>query len=408
MTQRKQRNSSIELLRIIAMVMIVAHHYVDHSTTFVSALPPFSGEEYFYLCMRSLGKLGVMLFFSISAWYLCMERHPTARKGLKRAWLLEREVLFYSLVLVCVCNVLLPNLTSTAITVKSCIPTASGIWWYVTAYMIFVLVAPFLTNGLRRLGKQSHAALCVILMVMWGIVAGLSPIPLFHMQYDGLVSFLFLYTVISFYRWYMDDMTTKSAVLLVIIGCICIFGSILLMQLLGTRLHSVALRNMSNFLTSNSVKLPIMMVGFGILVLAERKVFHNSCINAIASTTFAIYLISDYPPVRTALWNSRFGLAAVYGAHDAILISLASIFVVCITCMIVDFMRQFLFTMTVDRHPGAWFDKLSEFVVTRHSLQQIAQSIAEKPTPHEHLFESYQLDDQADEPIPRTESNTSR
>lgn len=247
--------------------------------------------------------------------------------------------------------------------------------------MIFVLVAPFLTNGLRRLGKQSHAALCVILMVMWGIVAGLSPIPLFHMQYDGLVSFLFLYTVISFYRWYMDDMTTKSAVLLVIIGCICIFGSILLMQLLGTRLHSVALRNMSNFLTSNSVKLPIMMVGFGILVLAERKVFHNSCINAIASTTFAIYLISDYPPVRTALWNSRFGLAAVYGAHKAILISLASIFVVCITCMIVDFMRQFLFTMTVDRHPGAWFDKLSEFVVTRHSLQQIAQSIAEKPTP---------------------------
>lgn len=92
MTQRKQRNSSIELLRIIAMVMIVAHHYVDHSTTFVSALPPFSGEEYFYLCMRSLGKLGVMLFFSISAWYLCMERHPTARKGLKRAWLLERGI----------------------------------------------------------------------------------------------------------------------------------------------------------------------------------------------------------------------------------------------------------------------------------------------------------------------------
>ena len=63
-----ERQSNIELLRILAMVMIVAHHFAVHS-----GLPIWSGHgaNVFwaqFLCMQ--GKVGVDLFVLITGCFL--------------------------------------------------------------------------------------------------------------------------------------------------------------------------------------------------------------------------------------------------------------------------------------------------------------------------------------------------
>ena len=63
-----ERQSNIELLRILAMVMIVAHHFAVHS-----GLPIWSGHgaNVFwaqFLCMQ--GKVGVDLFVLITGFFL--------------------------------------------------------------------------------------------------------------------------------------------------------------------------------------------------------------------------------------------------------------------------------------------------------------------------------------------------
>lgn len=93
------RNSSIELLRIIAMFMILMHHFVVHNGYDVLNLPLGPERIFLQLVMQGGGKVGVVIFFSISAWFF-LDREQTIKSNLKRVWIMERELLFWSLALV--------------------------------------------------------------------------------------------------------------------------------------------------------------------------------------------------------------------------------------------------------------------------------------------------------------------
>ena len=93
------RNSSIETLRIIAMFMILAHHFIVHNGYDVLKLPLGPERIVFQLVMAGGGKVGVVIFFSISAWFF-LDREQTIKSNLKRVWIMERELLFWSLAFV--------------------------------------------------------------------------------------------------------------------------------------------------------------------------------------------------------------------------------------------------------------------------------------------------------------------
>ena len=59
-------HSSIELLRIIAMFMILMHHFIVHNGYDVLKLPLGPERIFFQLVMAGGGKVGVVIFFSIS------------------------------------------------------------------------------------------------------------------------------------------------------------------------------------------------------------------------------------------------------------------------------------------------------------------------------------------------------
>lgn len=68
------RNSSIELLRIVAMFMILAHHFVVHNGYDAKNLPLGPERIFFQLVMQGGGKVGVVIFFTISAWFFLETR----------------------------------------------------------------------------------------------------------------------------------------------------------------------------------------------------------------------------------------------------------------------------------------------------------------------------------------------
>lgn len=92
-----QRNSSIELLRIIAMFMILMYHFITQNGFPINKLP-LAMEIFFRFFMASGGKVGVVIFFSISAWFF-LDKEQTIKSNLKRVWIMERELLFWSLTL---------------------------------------------------------------------------------------------------------------------------------------------------------------------------------------------------------------------------------------------------------------------------------------------------------------------
>ena len=402
-TNRKQRNSSIELLRIIAMLMILCNHYIVQSDVFIGEnVPPFSFKLYILLLLRCFGKLGVMIFFTISAWYLCMEKQPTMKKALKRVWILEREVLFYSLGLLVVCYIFARQYVTKPKIIYSIFPTISGReWWYVTAYVIFLLICPSLTKGLRAIGKGAHASLCVVFVIGWGIIAGLMPLGVLQSQYDGFINFLFIYVLVAFYRWYLDDFSARTAWLMVVIGASILAISILGIQLLGSQLGSDLLRSKSTYLSQTCVKLPMLLIGFGIMLLFEMKYLFNKVINSIASTTFGVYLIHEHQCVIDPLWrDSKFSLGRFYDSPYVFAFLLTVIISVFVVAMLIDYIRQGIFACTVNRKEGRWFYNLYDYIATCRWAIRLNRAVMAKPLPHESLIFSRNICDQADHPIP--------
>ncbi len=407
---KKERNSSVELLRLIAMLMIVAHHYVTMNPLIRHLdMEPISGRLFVFEGIYALGKIGLVIFFLISAWYLCEERNPTIRKGLKRSWILEREVLFYSLGFMLLFVVFRPDLISKKTIVYSFIPTTSGlVWWYVTAYVLFLCLSPYITVGLRAIGKKAHGALCMFMLVVWGAVSGMLPFDMFQLIGQSFIDFLYLYVLMTFYRWYLDDWSRKTAWALVGAGVVLIMGSIVVLQFLGSALHIDALRIHSHYLSSKCVMVPVIMIGFGLLLLAERRFFVNKVINYLAGTTFGIYLIHSYPPVRELLWHQWFVAERDYRMPHAVLRAAVSILIVFVGCMVVDCMRKALFSVTVDRNRGGWFDRVARFVDSRTWVRRLRAVVADEPAAAAGDIGSAALLNQADQPIPPTDVSVSR
>lgn len=372
----KNRNSNIELLRIFAMLMIVAHHAVIHNG-FKITEEVFTPLQGFYYVMQALGKIGVTLFFLISAWFLCDGRSLHFKKTFSRIYTLEKQLIFYGITLFIIffvlhrINDIVPN-PPLSLGVKSIIPVWGFLWWYCTAYVAFLLFSPFLTYFLHTAGKRIHFYLTVVLFITWGIIYGLTPLEFFGISGDTFIFFLVLYTFIAYLRWYNLVPSTKQSWTIIGIGG----GFLILCIVIGGTLKNITgIQAFTKLQTdfSDSGKLPIILISLGIfcLVIQSKRVWHSRVINSIAASTLAVYLIHDYPVTREFLWHSVFNIGKFYNSPFAPLISLGIILGVFIVCIAIDYVRRFLFRFVLDRHPGKYFNRIWDWGTVKVSNSQL-------------------------------------
>lgn len=98
--------------------------------------------------------------------------------------------------------------------------------------------------------------------------------------------------------------------------------------------------------------MPVIMIGFGMLLLFDRVTFHSHVINRIAQSAFAVYLITDYAAFEKLLWIRLFNLQNLYQQPLAILRILGILLAIYAACTLVDFIRQPLFAVAIGRQHG--------------------------------------------------------
>lgn len=69
MGRSKGRNSKVELLRIISMWFIVAHHFVIHNAEPISVFPGTVARMVLHGVLYPSGRIAVAVFFIITVWY---------------------------------------------------------------------------------------------------------------------------------------------------------------------------------------------------------------------------------------------------------------------------------------------------------------------------------------------------
>lgn len=113
-------------------------------------------------------------------------------------------------------------------------------------------------------------------------------------------------------------------------------------------------------------KLPAMMIGFGLVVLSVRHVFHSKLVNYLTDSAFDVYLI-HYQSAIYRLWVGWFLLKELYSSVHPILCGIMVIGAVFLVCLALDLIRWVLFRLTLDRRRGRGFERLYSWLTSKLS-----------------------------------------
>ena len=124
-----KRKSNFELLRIIAMIFIILHHFVVHQPDSFINMNIMSSSNFIYSLFFSGGKFGVALFIMITGYFM-IDKDFKFNKLIK----LELQVLFYTLsifLLLLITGVTEFNFTELF---TSIFPVINKKYWFITSY----------------------------------------------------------------------------------------------------------------------------------------------------------------------------------------------------------------------------------------------------------------------------------
>lgn len=171
------RNAGIELLRIIAMGMVLMLHVLGQG----GILPAEGmGTSTFHLVWAlELSSLCAVNCFALISGYVGISSKYRFSRGID-LWL---QVLFYSIGSTCFFLIICPQLVTKDIIVKSVFPVVTGQYWFITAYFCLFFLIPFLNKIINSSKPKDLYILCAILIMFFSVTPTLSGIDVFKAQW---------------------------------------------------------------------------------------------------------------------------------------------------------------------------------------------------------------------------------
>lgn len=187
------RDSNIELLRIVSMMLIILFHFSVHGPW------PADGVLAANVAVGVLafgGKLGVNCFVLITGYF--MTRSSVRMASVARVVL---ETWFYSWGLLILFAVAQPELVTQARLEKAVLPLVSGEYWFITNFVALMVVSPFLNLLFDRLSRRGKSRLAAIGFVTISVLPTLTT---FNPLGSDLLWFFYLYLMGGWIRELME------------------------------------------------------------------------------------------------------------------------------------------------------------------------------------------------------------
>lgn len=289
-------------------------------------------NQIFVSMLRPGGTVGVAVFFLISGYFLIKKEGASIRKVLI-------ETLLYGIVCGVISSVL--KLLDVAdyvswwtITTSILVPvTSSNIYWFIPAYIILVMLVPFLNKRLKALSDKSYFNLLIILWIFTYTFD-----ILLEGKYTGLEKGIFYYCTGGYIRLYKNEKigTSKQFVILSAFLLTWTFYGYLF-YVMENGISLMGFNIPMRLLDAMGESVLTLLCGVFIFILFKSFNIRSQIINKLAATTLSMYLISDNPALRMFIWENIWHVQYLYlsGSFFAIkgvLIILAT----CFACSLVD------------------------------------------------------------------------
>jgi len=329
------RSSTLELLRIIAMVMIVAHHFALHSG-FQFDPSDYSLSRFWLRMLLMGGKIGVNVFVLISGYFLIENTQRIF--NLNKCVKLWREILFYALIIFGIFAGLKLAPIDSEMVKYSILPITFSSWWFASCYFVLYLLHPFINKFLHSLSKKEYQILLLLAFLCWSVIPTFT-----HSMFEGnnLVWFIFVYCTAGYLRLYGLNPKFKGTRLFIyfLISASLTYASSIAFLVAGSFFPQTGWHDRA-FLGQEKVLVYITSVLL-FLIFTQMKTWQSKWINIIASSTFGVYLIHDHFLIRDFLWEQTLNSSAYLQPLSFIPYSVLVVLCVFTCCCIIDLIRIF-------------------------------------------------------------------
>lgn len=199
--QHKKRMVNIEVLRLLAMMMVVSLHYLAKGELLEKLTGPLSAKGHLAWILESFSIAAVDVYVLISGYFL-VETGFRCRRVIS----LVLQVMFYTCLLpvVLIITGILPVGEITFYNILQCIfPTNMLHYWFVSAYVLMFLFTPVLNAAVHGMKKKQLQAAIVILLIMESLSKTVIPVrlELDNLGYDAYW-FMVVYLIAAYIRLY--------------------------------------------------------------------------------------------------------------------------------------------------------------------------------------------------------------
>lgn len=292
------RNLSVDLLKIIAMVMVVALHISSHGIK--NAEITVGSAVYWFVTVLNTFSLVAVNCFVLTSGYFFSQKAPSPRRIIP-LWV---QVCTYSVgmyIIMC----MIPS-TGIQFSVRKLIeyglPILTNQYWFFKYYVLLLLISPILNHWIRTAEKRQYEESLLLLLLMFSVLPSVNIFGDTFGTASGysLIWFSILYLIAGYIRKY--SFPTKQYFL----WYLGLNMFLCMMRICGGALGGVfatfaSIQSMYNspLVVSSSVAIFLGFLGsnwnFGAKI--------SWLLKRISRFSFAVYLFHDHGAFSSILWN---------------------------------------------------------------------------------------------------------
>lgn len=298
------RQTNFELMRVIAMIMVIMLHALGHG----GVLEQYEFDSVGYIFMwfiETLSYVSVNLFVLITGYFMINSNFK-----ISRVIKLAVQVEFYSLICLIIAKFALRQETNFEDIVRAVFPLTGGIYWFASSYAVLIALSPLLNKFIHSLNKNEHFFTCISLYIIFCIV------PTFLFWSRGVLStgsdfkwFIVLYISSAYIKLYGEDTPCQNYkkdryfIVYITLCVLCVLSRILIGKVCENIFGT--LKGTGLFYSYNSII--IFAASVSLFMFFKSIQIKSKALSKIVtfggSVCFGAYLYSDNPFLRKPLWD---------------------------------------------------------------------------------------------------------
>ncbi len=318
LNKKSERNSSIELLKIIAIIMIVISHsipstnYMPYSEISLNLqVSSANMQNILFTLLSHFGQIGNAIFIVCSSYFLIDKKNVKVKK--------IRDIIVDTIMISLFCLVIgiLLKFKPTVVEIQQQLfPILNNNNWFIGCYLLFYIIHPFLNMIIKNVNQQQLLSINIFNIIIY-CIANLLKGESYY--FNPLIGFIVIYFIVAYVKLYLKNVSKSKKINLIILitSIISLISIILLTNYLG--LHR-------NFYTTriqhwNRINNPlIILIGITSFNLLSQKKFNNKFINYISSLSLLIYLISENLFLKKRFFIILFAYIYYYLSYEHIVL----------------------------------------------------------------------------------------